>query len=285
MTKPKIRVAIFSYNRPDHLANCLTSLRDLWPDADVVIYDDNSKHPGMKKVFQKFGVPVVVGKGGTGRHGGLYSNMQMAYEQAKAERFEYLLTLQDDMQLVRPFDTGIENEYLKRFAQDERLTQIDPRFAKTPKGESKPAEGNQQLKEQATKQPFKDYLDVGLFHIGRLNSVGWSFVVEGSQIISGEMTLSLKAADLGMKKVAPRTPFVMHLPFPHLYRHRLRLPRLSGLSRKIFRFQYLTAEDILSMDERPQGQPAYWRNHLKIADANWFDRWLLSGKDDAKILQ
>ena len=38
--EPKIRVAIFSYNRPDHLANCLKSLRDLWPDADVVIYDE-----------------------------------------------------------------------------------------------------------------------------------------------------------------------------------------------------------------------------------------------------
>lgn len=284
MPEPKIRVAIFSYNRPEHLDNLLASLRDLWPEADVIVYDDNSSNPGMAKVFQKFGVPVVVGEGGKGRHGGLYSNMQRAYTQADAEGFEYLLTLQDDMQLVRPFDRAVAKEYLEQFANNESLTQIDPRFAKTPRAGKREPKAGPEIGDGA-KRPFHNYLDVGLFHLHRLKVLGWSFEVEGSQIISGELTLSLRAAEMGMEKLAARTPFAMHLPFPHLYRHRLRLPRLSGLSRKIFRFEYLSLEDIREMDKRPEGEPAYWRAYLKIANASWFDRWLLSGKDDAKILQ
>jgi hypothetical protein len=62
------------------------------------------------------------------------------------------------------------------------------------------------------------------------------------------------------------------------------LPRLSALSRRIFRFEYMSLADIDRMDSRPAGTPAYWRDHLRIDGATWFDRWLLSGKDDSKIL-
>ena len=283
MPEPKIRVAIFSYNRPDHLANLLSSIGDLWPQADVVIYDDKSTHPGMKSVLGSCGFPVRTGPGGSGRHGGLYSNMQQAYEESLAEGFEYLLTLQDDMQLVRPVTKELLGTYFQDFDSDQALTQIDPRFAKTRlkrRKKSKTSGSNGQNKPIA----FRAYLDVGIFKISRLCSLGWSFNVDGSQIISGEQTLSIQAAELGMKKGNPATPFVMHLPFPHLYRHRVRLPRLSALSRRIFRFEYMSLADIDRMDSRPAGTPAYWRDHLRIDGATWFDRWLLSGKDDSKIL-
>ena len=283
MQEPKIRVAIFSYNRPEHLANLLTSIRDLWPQADVVVYDDNSTHRGMKSVLESCGFPVRTGPGGSGRHGGLYSNMQQAYEESMAEGFEYLLTLQDDMQLVRPVTEELLGKYFQDFGRDQALTQIEPRFAKTPlkrRKKSKTSGSSSQNKPIA----FKAYLDVGIFKISRLSRLGWSFNVEGSQIISGEQTLSIRAAKLGMKKGDPATPFVMHLPFPHLYRHLVRLPRLSGLSRKIFRFEYMSPGDIERMDRRPAGTPAYWRKYLRIDGATWFDRLLLSGKDDSKIL-
>jgi hypothetical protein len=282
----RIRVAIFSYNRPDHLANCLTSLRDLWPGADVVVYDDDSKHPGMKAVFEKFDVPVVHCPGGTGRHGALYSNMQRAYEEARAAGCTYLLTLQDDLQLVRPFSACILDEYAARFAPDPAITQIHPCFARTPvERKAGTKDEPTEKKHEDPNRPFKEYLDVGFFSIPHLKSFDWSFEVGGSQIVSGELTLSVKAAKLGMKMKAPRTPFVMHVPFPHLYRHRIRLPRLSALSKKIFRYEYMSEADIALMDARPQGQPAFWRNHLRVAGATWFDRWLMSTKNDAKIMQ
>lgn len=287
MPEQKIRVAIFSYNRPDHLANCLTSLRDLWPGADVVVYDDNSKHPGMKAVFEKFDVPVVHCPGGTGRHGALYSNMQRAYEEARAAGCTYLLTLQDDLQLVRPFTDEILAEYAAIFAGDPAATELSCCFSRTPapKKKGKKEEPKPPQKKEDLYRPFKEYLDVGFFSIPRLEAFDWSFEVEGHQVIPGELTLSVKAAKLGMKMKAPRTPFVMHVPFPHLYRHRIRLPRLSALSKKIFRYEYMSEADIALMDARPQGQPAFWRNHLRVAGATWFDRWLMSTKNDAKIMQ
>jgi hypothetical protein len=287
MTKPKIRVAIFSYNRPDHLANCLTSLRDLWPDADVVIYDDNSKHPGMKAVFDRFGVPVVECPGGSGRHGALYSNMQRAYEEAGAAGFTYLLTLQDDLQLVRPFTDKIFAEYVEIFESDPSVTELQPCFHRTPvpRGRTGKIAQPNPKQENDSHRAFKEYLDVGFFSVERLTAFNWSFEVDGPQVVSGELTLSIRAAKLGMRMKSPRTPFVMHVPFPHLYRHRIRLPRLSALSKKIFRYEYMSDEDIARMDSRPAAEPAVWRNYLRVTGATWFDRWLMSTKNDAKIMQ
>ena len=79
--------------------------------------------------------------------------------------------------------------------------------------------------------------------------------------------------------------FVMHVPFPDLYRNRFRLPRLSGIRRKIFRDEYLSDEDIARMDARPEGEIAQWRGYQTIADTSHFDRWLLSTKNDVKIKQ
>ncbi|HSG36713.1 MAG TPA: glycosyltransferase [Paracoccaceae bacterium] len=283
----KIRVAIFSYNRPDHLANCLQSLRDLWPGADVVVYDDNSKHPGMSAVFEKFGVPVVNCPGGSGRHGALYSNMQRAFEEASAAGCTYLLTLQDDLQLVRPFSDEILKEYEALFSSDPAVTELHPCFKRTPAPQrpAKKAKSIAQPNEVNPHRPFKSYLDVGFFSVPRLEAVGWNFDVEGPQVVSGELTLSVKASKLGMKMKAPRTPFMMHVPFPHLYRHRIRLPRLSALSKKIFRYEYMTKEDIARMDARPESELAIWRNFLRVEGATWFDRWLMSTKNDAKIMQ
>lgn len=286
MPEPKIRVAIFSYNRPDHLANCLTSLKDMWPDADVVIYDDNSKHPGMKAVFDKFGVPVAHCPGGSGRHGALYLNMQRAFVEAAEAGCTYLLALQDDLQLVRPFTEQILAEYSAVFESDPAVAELYPCFARMPmpqmaqkKAKSTPA------KKEDPYRPFKEYLDVGFFSIPRLQAIGWSFEVDGSQVIPGELTLGVRAAKLGMKMKQVRTPFFMHVPFPHLYRHRIRLPRLSALSKKIFRFEYMSQYDIQRMDARPDSEPAIWRNFLRVDGATWFDRWLMSTKNDAKIMQ
>jgi hypothetical protein len=278
MPEQKIRVAIFSYNRPDHLANCLTSLKDLWPGADVVVYDDNSKHPGMKAVFEKFGVPVVHCPGGTGRHGALYSNMQRAFQEAAESDFDFLAALQDDLQLVRPFATTVRDEYLSEFEKDLRVTQVEPRFGKIrpKKGEVNPA--------KQSPSHIPPYADVGIYHVGRLLHLGWSFDVAGSQIIPGESDLIKRASSLGMKMIYPFTPIAMHVPFPHLYRHRIRLPRLSRVSKKIFQYEYMSEAEIAEMDNRPKDQQAYWRNYLRVRNANRLDRWLMSGKDDQKIL-
>lgn len=281
MSNLKILTAVFAYNRPLHLENCLKSLRDMFPDADVVVYDDNSSDPKVDEVISRFDCRVRKGQGGSGRHGGLYANMQLAYEDALEGGYDYLLSLQDDMQLVRPVGDIITDQYVVQFSANPRLTQIDIRFAR---GIQNRKFAHPRQNKDGPLQAFSSYKDVGLFHIGRLKSLGWSFSLESHLVVSGEQTLSLKAAELGMELNEPFTPFAMHLPFPTLYRNRLRIPRLSGLRKRIYRYDYMSETEILEMDARPKDTFAHWRQFLHVEDVNWVDRWLLSGKNDSKII-
>ena len=282
MASKKIFTAVFSYNRPLHLENCLQSLKDMYPDAHVVVFDDNSPNVAVDEVIQKFDCEVRKGKGGSGRHGGLYDNMQMAYEEAIEGGYDYLLALQDDMQIVRPVDGKILMQFDEAFALDPSIASLEPRFAKGQRQAINPPPGPAPL--TAEPSAFRDYLDVSLLHIGRLAEKKWSFHLDRHYLVSGEQTLSIRASEMGLRRYRFATPFTMHVPFPHLYRNRLRLPRLSGLRGRIFRYEYMSQSDIECMDNRPKDEPAYWREHLKVEDANWFDRLLLSSKNDAKVL-
>lgn len=47
----------------------------------------------------------------------------------------------------------------------------------------------------------------------------------------------------------------------------------------------MSKEDIDRMDNRPETELAVWRSFLRVEGASWFDRWLMSTKNDAKIMQ
>lgn len=282
MPQASIFTAVFSYNRPEHLANCLQTLGDMYPDVDVVVYDDNSSLEGVGETIRAFGVESVVGSGGSGRHGGLYANMQMAYERACAEGYDFLLCLQDDMQVVRPIDAGLIEAMSKVFEDHPTVASLEPRFARGPKQAGYVDPGP--APETAAPSAFRDYLDVSVLHVKRLAEKNWTFDITRHMVVSGEQTLSLKASDLGLRRIRFESPFAMHLPFPHLYRNRLRLPRLSGLRGRIYNFEYMSEAEIARMDARPAGELAHWRDYLTVADTNWFDRWLMSGKNDRNII-
>lgn len=283
MSTSKIFTAVFSYNRPRHLDNCLQSVKDLYPNAHLVVFDDNSSDPKVRDVINKHGCEVRVGNGGTGRHGGLYDNMQMAYDEAIAGGYDYLLSLQDDLQLLRPVDERILREFDETFEKYPTVASLEVRFSRTLASPhefiSPPPSAD------ASPVPFRDYQDVSLLNLDRLSAHDWNFNLDLHVIVSGEATLSLKMANLGLRLVRIRTSFVMHVPFPDLFRNRLRLPRLSGIRRDIFRYAYMSDAAIERMDARPEGEIAQWRDYLEVADTSWFDRWLLSSKNDAKIMQ
>lgn len=280
MAQKKILFAVFCYNRPAVLENCLQSIADLCPEASVRIFDDNSSHPGMPGVFEKFGYPVENGPGGSGRHGGLYQNMQRAFEAAVDEGYDYFLTLQDDAQMVRPLSQEIIDEYQAVFDADENLVQIDPRFARLPGSQIEICNDVKAFEDVNPR--FRHYVDMGFFHVARLHKLGWSFSVE-NLVVPGEVTKAAEAAKLGMRKVSAFTPVLMHVPFPDLYRNRIRLPRLSSFARKVFRFDYMSEEEMAEMDARPLAEPPLFRKYLRLSNLTRFDRFLLRGKDDSKI--
>lgn len=278
----RILTAIFSYNRARHLANCLRSVYDLFPEAEVTVYDDNSPDPAVRAAIEDAGVNARFGRGGRGRHGGLYANMQMAFRDAVDGGYDYVLCLQDDMQLVRPFSPAILDEVKTARARFPNVATYEVRFGRGP--ERSRIVSPDPAPDNAEPAPFRDYLDVGLLDVRRLDALGWSFETDTHLVVSGEQTLSMRASELGVRRARLRTPFAMHLPFPDLFRNRIRLPRLSGLRRRIYRFEYMSDAAMARMDARPRDQIAHWRDYLTVEDTNWFDRWLLSGKNDAKII-
>jgi len=280
VAQKKILFAVFCYNRPAVLENCLQSIADLCPDASVRIFDDNSSHPGMAAVFEKFGYPVEKGPGGAGRHGGLYLNMQRAFEIAMDEGCDYYLSLQDDTQLVRPLSQTVIDEYQAVFEADEHIVQIDPRFTRSPGTQIEPCKDVAAYEDVDPR--FRHYVDLGVFHVERLRKLDWSFSVT-NLVVPGEVTKAAEAAKLGMRKVSAVTPFMMQVPFPDLFRNRVRLPRLSNLAKKIFRFEYMTLAEMVEMDSRPLEERPLFRKYLRFSNLTAFDRFLLRERDDSKI--
>ena len=97
-----IEVAIFSYNRHFYLKNALHSVQRNVSDVRVRIYDDGSDQSEMKKFLAENSDLVGARlKGLDSKHGGLYTNMQSALDEAQED---YLLLMQDDTQIVRKME-------------------------------------------------------------------------------------------------------------------------------------------------------------------------------------
>ncbi len=98
----EMTVAVFSYNRGGYLQNCLSSVTRNMPFAQVRIYDDSSTDPETVALLEASCLPVLRPEQvGSGRHGGLYANMNRALAECDTR---LILFLQEDMQIVRPVD-------------------------------------------------------------------------------------------------------------------------------------------------------------------------------------
>ena len=279
---PKIYIAVYCYNRPGVLRNCLDSLREMAPDTTVEIFDDQSTNPKVAPVLEASEYRVHYGQGGKGRHGGLYRNMQKAYEIAREGGYEYLINMQDDMQMVRPLDAAVVAEYQAYFERVENLCEIDIRFQRQ--------ESNEKLDRDLDcywspepERGFGFFTDVGMFHIGRLAERDWKFDLFGNSLVPDEVDLNKRAAELDMRRLMPLTPITAHVPFPDLYRNGIRLPRLSGLTGKIYRFDYMTPEECTAMDARDISVQPKFRDFLTISNLTAWDRWLMRTKNDYQI--
>lgn len=101
MSLRSVEIAIFSFNRGDNLRVCVDSILRNAPDVKFTIYDDRSDDPQTLKYLEEISHFVVTPSAtDKHRHGGLYRNMNLALERST---HPYLMTLQDDMQLVREF--------------------------------------------------------------------------------------------------------------------------------------------------------------------------------------
>ena len=104
--KNYLHIYVFSFNRSVFLKNCLRSIATFAPECSATIVDDGSDDPATKKVLAEAAnlhrivrpQPMVATEFKTG---GLYFNMNYAFEDARKQGLRFVLFIQDDMQFVR----------------------------------------------------------------------------------------------------------------------------------------------------------------------------------------
>lgn len=211
-----MRIFLFSYNRGAFLENCLRSIRNNAPALPLTIIDDNSDDPDtcarLQAYSEQFDVRILQHTH-KGRYGGLYANMQYAFEDmGEADKF---LFIQDDSQLVRllrPEDITYIDAYFSQFREAafvnpvflrgirrQRITRtlhLDPDF---------PIYFYSKHEKWRDRSVSMYFSDIVIGHVPRLKAAGWSFV-------EGEASNARKARTLFSKMGLMLNPLVMHVP-------------------------------------------------------------------------
>ena len=210
---------IFSFNRGPFLANCIRSIEDCAPDCRLTVIDDGSDDAETVAVLEDIGKRHrVISKTAESGHklGGLYANMQVAFELADDD--ELMCFLQDDTQMVRPFGDADIRALRDSFDRNPELGFISPAFVR---GISlkHPADRDIRFDEQAgmwfwypQKRSTGTWFSALLIaDPRRLRAVNWQFAV-------GESVNNRRASELFCRMGRMRVPFSMWLPNGRAYR-------------------------------------------------------------------
>lgn len=244
-------VAVFSYNRGAYLRNCVDSLRRNMPMADITIHDDRSDDPDTLAVLAEY-ADLVRQPGGTGgsRHGGLYANMQAALEATQAD---YLLFLQEDMQIVRPVSGDDLAHVEALFDADPRRAFVSPLFIK---GVRLPRHKRQMQPDPAARAyvarpgvaDAPAYFDVSIGHVGRLRVARWRYQDSEAANVAQARQLFGPMPILG-------DPFAFFCPEVPIFRNRGQslaariAARLTGPG--VRAFNDMTADQVAALCARP----------------------------------
>ncbi len=214
-----LTICIFSYNRGTFLKNAIDSCALYAKNTPVCIVDDHSDDPETISVLNNLPKDIALLKPtllGRHRHGGLYDNMQMALDLAPSE---WVLFMQDDMQLVRPFDQD-DAQYIEDFFSTfEQAAFLNPVFLKGLRRKR-----NIRITRTYDNFPgyYRDYrnkktatgisyCDMVIGHSQRLRAGGWQF-------LSSEKDNAAQATERFGQMGCMANPFVMYLPQVPVYR-------------------------------------------------------------------
>lgn len=129
---------IFGYERTLLLRNCIASVEQFAPTAEIVVVDDASRSESMNELLASVArTHRVIRKARSDRsgdrHGGLYSSMNIALEDATTSGRSCVVLMQDDMQLLRSAESELEKAVALLNA-DEYCVQVTLAFHKRLQG-------------------------------------------------------------------------------------------------------------------------------------------------------
>ncbi|NVJ49818.1 MAG: glycosyltransferase [Gammaproteobacteria bacterium] len=214
-----LHFCIFSFNRGRFLNHCVTSIERLAPGYPITIVDDNSDDPDTQQVLSSLAdrhqVVQPAKEEGASKHGGLYHNMQVAFERLPETALACFI--QDDMQLVRALNTADIADIQGYFSANQDCAILHPAFLKA----SNRKRDQQSMTWSETEKCYRRaetgasagvyYSDVSIFHVARLRQHNWRFD-------QGEKNNEKQARQLFQPMGFLANPFVMWLPNVSAYR-------------------------------------------------------------------
>jgi glycosyltransferase involved in cell wall biosynthesis len=226
---------VFSFNRGEFLDNCIASIEYCAPDADITIFDDDSDDLATRQRLQSLAARhrVIYPEPGPGnsKHGGLYANMQSAFERLEPD--DVTCFLQDDVQLVRKLSAEDFDAIARYFDTVDNAGFIQPAFLRgcnrlTDQAQIRfDAAAGGYLVDRLNRSAGAWYSDIFVVRARDLRDVGWKFLARESRN-------ELQARERLRQMLYLKNPFAAWLPCPPAWRGKtrtiaLRLAhRLSG---------------------------------------------------------
>lgn len=297
-TSSQLHFLVFSFNRGEFLRHCLDSIQRCAAGCPITVYDDHSTDRTTRRVLAQLdqGVRVVQPEPdaeGSGKHGGLYNNMQQAWQALSDDTL--ICTVQDDMQLVRPLEADEIRRWHDLFTSGAHQGFLQPAFMKS----RKPA-ANGRIQYDAKKQVYLVdrkrrsagawYSDIFMTQVAQLREAGWHF--------KGRESANEKQARQYFQQMGyVRNPFVAWLPGAPAWRGKRRTAamRYAEHSRQcgFYPLQIMSAEEssafcARSPDELPLAESTLTLEQGLTLEKPWFyyplqDRRLLKQLDRVEL--
>ncbi|RJS94700.1 hypothetical protein [Salinisphaera sp. Q1T1-3] len=223
----RLRVYVFSYNRPDFLENIVRSVTTLIPEATLTIIDDDSEDRKTRRLLagyaDRYAImrPSTHASDQTYKTGGLYANKTLALEDAIAHDADYMLYMHDDQQIVRAVDVQDMDRFDTFFAANPDVLELQPCFFKHDLREADAhytrldASGMAYFRDNENARGHKHFAGSGLFHVARTKQTIGVFGL-------GEKINEAFLAERGIYMGFYAWPFMAWLPFPISYRGKKR---------------------------------------------------------------
>lgn len=271
---------IFSYNRAEFLRNCVASIDRCASGCPIHIFDDHSSDPETRAVLgdiaQRHEVVYPAPQPHEqSKHGGLYANMQAAYEQCGED--DIVCFLQDDTQLVRPLSTDDLQTINAFFSSQTKPCFVQPAFMR---GCNKKKDFARTRYDATQKIYYVDrlsnsagafYSDICLFRVCDLRAVDWHFVTREA---GNESQARQRLAQMAYW----RDPFAAWLPNVPAFRGKKQTLalRLAQTSRRsgFYPLKIMSTEENRRFLGRPDAALPYAEDFLQVQDGSVPEPWI-----------
>lgn len=223
----RLRVYLFSYNRPQFLQNCVESVVQQLPGVALTIVDDDSTDRRTRELLEYYEPAHQVLRPSTHadrqmfKTGGLYANKTLALRDALEAGAEYALYMHDDQQIVRYVDDADLACFDAFFAANPTAVELHTCFFKHDLREADAQftriddSRNAYFRDHPQSRGHKHFTGSGLFHVGRVRALFDTFPL-------GEKVNEAFFAERDIWLGFYAWPFMAWLPFPISYRGKKR---------------------------------------------------------------